>query len=329
MKGGKLKAKELIASVDCGGTYIKAALVDCRGNIIRRKKCSTEAERGMRVVVKNLASTARALALAGEYEIAGVALGMAGAIDYKNGILLQSPNFADSENFPLKAELERELDLPVFLENDANAYAMGEKWIGAGRGFNSLLCLTIGTGVGGGIILNNELWRGIDGTAGELGHVTIYPGGWKCKCGNRGCLEAYISAAGIMRMVKKAKRHGTLKHKNITPQLVYEAALRGDSAAVEIWQEVGRILGIGLATFVNIFNVEAIIIGGGIASAYDFFIERAKLEMRKRAFKLPAERIKLLKAELGDDAGILGAAYIAWQALKGAIGEPCFSSIRR
>ncbi|MEM2933671.1 MAG: ROK family protein [Methanocellales archaeon] len=317
-----MKARELIVSMDCGGTYIKAALVDCEGNIVCRRKCSTEAERGMRAVVKNLVSTARGFAV--EYKIAGVALGMAGAIDFKNGILLQSPNFAYSENFPLKAELERELALPVFLENDANAYAMGEKWIGAGRGFSSLLCLTIGTGVGGGIILNNELWRGIDGTAGELGHVTIYPDGLKCKCGNLGCLEAYISAGGIMRMAKKAKHPSTLKQRqNITPQLVYEAALRGDLAAVEIWQEVGRILGIGLATFVNIFNVEAIIIGGGIASAYDFFIESAKLEMRKRAFKVPAERIKLLKAELGDDAGILGAAYIAWQALKRrAKGKP-------
>ncbi len=308
---------ELIVSMDCGGTYIKAALVDCDGNIMHRKKCSTEAKKGMRAVVKNLASIAQAFAA--EYKIAGVAVGMAGAIDFKNGILLQSPNFADSENFPLKAELEKELALPVFLENDANAYAMGEKWVGAGRSFSSLLCLTIGTGVGGGIILNNELWRGVDGTAGELGHITIYPNGLKCNCGNRGCLEAYISAAGIIRIAKKAmaeKRDTILRYEqNITPQLVYEAALCGDSAAAEIWREIGRILGIALATFINIFNVEAIIIGGGIASAFDFFIESAKLEMMKRAFKIPAGRIKLLKAELGDDAGILGAAYLAWQAL--------------
>ncbi|MEM2924181.1 MAG: ROK family protein [Methanocellales archaeon] len=311
-----MKIKKLIASMDCGGTYIKAALVDCDGNIMSKRKCSTEAKKGMRAVVKNLASTARVFM--GEYEIVGVALGMAGAIDYKNGILLQSPNFADSENFPLKAELERELALPVFLENDANAYAMGEKWVGAGRGFSSLLCLTIGTGVGGGIILNNELWRGMDGTAGELGHVTIYPRGLRCKCGNRGCLEAYISAAGITRMARKAmvKRDTILKEKkDVNPRVVYEAASQGDKAALEIWREVGRILGIGLASFVNIFNVEAIIIGGGISSAFDFFIESAKLEMRKRAFRIPAKRIKLLKAELGDDAGILGAAYLAWQAL--------------
>jgi glucokinase len=303
--------------MDCGGTYIKAAIVDCNGNILGKRKCNTEAEKGMHAVVENLVSIARVFTA--EYKIAGIALGMAGAIDYKNGILLQSPNFMGSENFPLKAELEKALSLPVFLENDANAYAVGEKWKGAGRDFSSLLCLTIGTGVGGGIILNNELWRGVDGTAGELGHITIYPNGLKCKCGNRGCLEAYISAAGIMKIAKKVMAKAKRDRKNITlqlsPQLIYEAAVRGDSTAREIWRESGRILGIGLASFVNIFNVEAVIIGGGIASAFDFFIGSAKLEMRKRAFKIPVERIKLLKAELGDDAGILGAAYLAWQAL--------------
>ncbi len=312
--------KELIASIDCGGTYIKAALVDRNGNINSRKKLSTEAEKGMNAVAKNIASAVRAFEE--KNQIAGVALGMAGAIEFKSGVLLQAPNFTGSENFPLKAMLQRELSLPVFIENDANVYALGEKWLGAGKPFNSFLCLTIGTGLGGGIILNSKLWRGIDGTAGEFGHITIYPDGFKCKCGNRGCLEEYVSARAISRMVGKAlkrRRKTSLRREkleNITPQCVCEAALEGDKLSIEIWSEFGRILGIGLASLVNIFNAEAIIIGGGIASAFDFFKEDAVAEMKKRAFKLPADRIKLLKAKLGDDAGILGAACLAWNSLE-------------
>ncbi|MBI4361904.1 MAG: ROK family protein, partial [Euryarchaeota archaeon] len=259
--------------------------------------------------------------------VRGVAVGMPGAVDPRRGVLYQSPNFAGSGDYPLRSELEarlRGLGVPVVVENDANAYAVGEHWKGAGRGAPSLVCLTLGTGVGGAVILWGRLWRGEQGAAGELGHMVVDPEGPGCSCGGRGCLEAYLGARSIRRRIQEvADRSGEPGRwgKSPGPRELQAAAEKGDLLALQVWDEIGRHLGIGLASLVNIFNPHTIVIGGGVAAGWDLFMPPARREMEARAFRIPARRVKLARARLGDDAGVLGAARLAWQSLPGAAGE--------
>jgi glucokinase len=313
-----------VVAIDCGATNLKAAVVNRQGVLLQRQRKPTEAHLGMSLVVKNLAGLVKELSHG--YDITAVTLGIAGVVNAHGGIITQAPNFPDGINFPIREELRHALhplDLPILVENDANAYALGEMWLGAGKGFNSFICLTIGTGLGGGIILNRELWRGEDGTAAEIGHMVIYPDGERCFCGNQGCLEAYVSAVALDRIVRKGFEQkietnlwkmADSKPEKVTPELLYQTALQGDYFSRGIWMEFGRLLGIGLSNLINIFNPEAIIIGGGIAQAWSLFFPRAKEEVKRRALHLPSQRVKLLQAKLGDEAAILGAASLTLTA---------------
>ena len=310
-----------VIAIDCGATNLKAAVVNHQGVLLHRQWKPTEAHLGMPLVVKNLAGLVKELSEG--YDIAAVALGIAGVINAHDGIITQAPNFPGCIDFPIREELKQAfypLNIPILVENDANAYALGEMWLGAGREINSFICLTIGTGLGGGIILNRELWRGEDGTAAEIGHMVIYPDGERCLCGNQGCLEAYVSAVALSRIAREAfeQRIETRlwelvgsKPEKVTPELLYQTALQGDPFSRQIWTELGRVLGIGLSNLINIFNPEAIILGGGIAQAWSLFMPEAKKEVETRALRLPTQRVKLLQATLGDEAAILGAAYLA------------------
>jgi glucokinase len=306
----------VVIGVDLGGTNLRTALVNQNGEVVDKVKEPTCASDGHEKVVQKLIKNIKAQlhnALRSGTKIAAVGVGAPGVIHADTGVVVKSPNFPDWNNLPLKKELEAALALPVSIENDANAAALGEQWRGAGRGIASMILLTLGTGVGGGIILNGRIWPGADGMAGEIGHMTIIPDpdGRRCGCGNTGCLEMYASSRGIVMTY----RERSSRPKVITSEEIYQAARDGDALAGEVMKDMGRLLGIGIANLINIFNPEMIVIGGGVKDAWPLFIEAVREEIKKRAFEYPAARTQIVPSVLGDDAGMIGAAALAFQKL--------------
>lgn len=315
-----------VIGIDVGGTNLRGALVDADGKIINRMKVASGADHGIEAVIENLVRLIRNIG--GGDEVSAVGFGIPGIIDFKSGIITQAPNICSVNNYPIRENLRARLgeSVRVIIENDANCAAVGEWWMGAGKDVDSLVMITLGTGVGGGIMLGGRLWRGADGMGGEVGHMTVYPDGARCNCGNFGCLESYSSATAVRRMVKEvladpgsqtALRH-LVKDEDPgrMPEAVMKAALEGDRAALGIWERFGTALGIGMASLVNILNVEMIVIGGGVSEAWEMFIGRALEELKRRALRAPAERVQVMKSVLGDDEGIIGAAYLALNAGK-------------
>jgi glucokinase len=243
-----------------------------------------------------------------------------GSVHAQTGLVVNAPNVPAIVDFPLNEALAASLGRPILIENDANAAAVGEMWKGAGRGYQTIICFTLGTGVGSGVILNGQLLRGIDGTAGEIGHTSVDPfGGVKCKCGSIGCLEVYASATAIVRMAREllsgypdSTLHA-IPTADLSAKEIARAAREHDPCALAVFEKMAVHLGVGLANVVNALNPEAIVIGGGVSAAFDLFAPRAREEMMSRAFPVPAQRCQIVRAECGDDAGLLGAAWLALQ----------------
>ena len=243
-----------VIGIDIGGTNLRGALVDSEGNIHKRMKILSQADQGIDKLIDNLANFIADISK-GE-KVPNIGVGIPGIIDSKNGIITQAPNIMNVDNYPLRSVLKEKLgpDLNIVIENDSNSAALGEWWIGASKDVNSMIMLTMGTGVGGGIVLDGNLWTGADGMAGEIGHMTIYPDGARCNCGNYGCLESYASATAIRRMVKEGLQDGNLNtvlrettenmHIEDIPRIVMEAASSGEEFSLKIWKEVGVALGI-------------------------------------------------------------------------------------
>ncbi len=308
----------VVIGVDLGGTNLRTAILSPEGEIFDRHKEATYASDGWQKVVGRLTENIkrqRDVAVQKGLKVDAVGVGAPGVIQVDQGIVVKSPNFPDWNNLPLKELLEKTLRIPVFIENDANAAALGEQWRGAGKGIRSMILLTLGTGVGGGIILDNKIWHGADGMAGEIGHMTLIPDGRPCTCGNTGCLEMYASARGIVQSYREALGTPGVPPSDarepITSERVYEAARAGSGIGVRVMKEMGRMLGIGIASLINIFNPERIVIGGGVKDAWPLFIDATREEIMKRAFEVPARRTEIVPSQLGDDAGMAGAAAVA------------------
>ncbi len=311
----------LVCAVDLGGTNLRAANIDHHGQIHERVRTVTPGSKPAAEIVAAIAAAVRdcesAVAKRGA-GVGGISVVVPGSVQVETGIVLNAPNLPSLLGFELGPALKTALGRPVRLENDANAAALGEMWLGAARGHQSILCLTLGTGVGGGIILDGKLWRGLDGTAGELGHTSVEPfGGVQCKCGNTGCLEVYASATAIVRMTREslAQHAGSLLQSiadELTSEKICSAATAGDELALEVFRRMGVYLGIATANFVNIFNPEMIVIGGGVSAAWDLFSPYARAEVIKRAFPVPAQRCQIVRAACADDAGLLGAAWLGF-----------------
>lgn len=311
---------EFVFAADLGGTHLRAGIVNRNGRIHHQLKRSTPQAEKPNEIVRALVAGARecesSVSKIGG-RITAVSVAVPGTVDVDNGVVIKAPNVPCLDGFRLAAALESELQWRAMLENDANAAAVGEMWQGAGRGYSSLVCITLGTGVGGGIILNNELWRGADGSAAEVGHMAVDPfDGVPCTCGSRGCLEVYASATAIVRMTREARPRypKSMLHttEDLTARIVYEAGVAGDELAVEVFRRMGVYLGIGIASLINLLNPEIIVIGGGVASGWRLFERHMRQQVTERAFPLPARRVKILPAECGDDAGLLGAARLAF-----------------
>ena len=249
---------------------------------------------------------------------AGIGIGVPGTIDIKTGMLRESPNLPGWSESPVQAQIEKLLGTRVILENDANAAALGEKWLGAARGVDDMVMLTLGTGVGGGIVLKGRIWHGMTGMAGEFGHMTVEPEGPPCGCGNRGCVEQYASATAVVRMAKEAIASGRApalaSAANSDPEFsaraVYNLAIQGDEEAKKIFARVGRGLGICIANLVNAFNLPMYVVGGGVASAWEAFSPFVFHELRQRSLVYAATAPASSPARRGMGVGARGAGMV-------------------
>lgn len=312
-------SSDLILGIDLGGTDCKFGIVDSQGRIIHSSKNPTRAELGPEGVIDGMASHARNLLAI--HKVKAIGVGVPGPMSSRLGIVFETPNLPGWINTPARQMLEDRLQLPVTLNNDANAAAFGEYWAGAAVGVDleCMVLFTLGTGVGGGIILNGELYVGPDDTAGELGHMCINFDGPLCGCGSRGCIEAYASATAIRREVREALEAGvkTAIHipegaeEDFGAKVVYDAAMAGDAFAIDLFRRVGDALGVAAATMINTLNPNMIVYGGAVANAEDFIFGPLKERIKLNAFDQPAKRAQIVKAKLGNDAGIIGAAGLA------------------
>lgn len=316
----------VVIGADLGGTHLRAATVDGRGRICERTKQRTPRDERADEIVRALVAVARQFEQRSrEYgqKIRSLSVAVPGTVQTESGVVMKAPNLPSLNGFRLGTALASELEYPVVVENDVNAAAVGEAWRGAAREFGTSICVMLGTGVGGGVILNNRLWRGIDGTAAEIGHITVEPYGAPCGCGNRGCLEVYASATAIVRitreLIPRYPQSPLHASEGLTAEEIYKRGLAGDELALEVFRRVGFYLGIGLGGLINVLNPEVIVIGGGAAGGWDLFIEHLRREVAARAFAVPAERAQIVQAECGDDAGILGAAHLAFTSSDKAV----------
>ena len=300
--------------VDVGGTKIAAGVVSPEGKLLNEVRYPTASVRE-----RLLSTVAEAIAeVEGGYEVGGVCLAVPGFILARENKVLSAANLEAIEGIPLKDEMGDRTGLPVTVENDANAAAWGERAFGAAKDVDDLVFVTLGTGVGGGIISHGVLLRGARGMGGELGHITVQPAGPRCGCGNRGCLEALASGTAIERRAREVadeRPHSALR-RLATERAplggdVLDLARKGDEAAIEVLRETGTWLGIGLATYINIFDPEVIAIGGGVSQAGDLVSEPARRELQLRSHSPSRDLVEIRAATLGSEAGMVGAAALA------------------
>ncbi len=313
--------------IDLGGTNIKAALVNViTGEITGTTSVPTQAHEGHDAVIQRMADLAHdIITKTGKQksDIGGIGVGLPGLLDLEHGLTLFLPNLHGQwRSVPVRQELSEKAGLPVALINDARAATMGEWKFGAGRGVESCALYTLGTGIGGGLILNGELYLGIGGAAGELGHISVDLNGPRCNCGSRGCIEAMasgpaIAAAAMKAVVQGATTRITAMCKDdlnlITPELVCQAALAGDVVAREIYDTAGAAIGYGIANIVVALTPRRIIIGGGVAAAGDLILEPIRRTVKERVKLADADAYEIIPATLGNNAGLMGAAVWAQQ----------------
>jgi len=314
-----------VLALDLGGTKIIAAIVSNQGRVMAREYRPTLADEGPQAVINRILSTIdRLLSLrkVGSSQLSSISIAAAGAINFEKGLVTSSPNLPGWQNIPLRDIVREKYRVNTFLINDASAAALGEHRFGAGREVNNLVLLTLGTGIGGGIIINGRLYSGPCGSAGEIGHMTIDVNGPRCSCGNIGCLEMLASGTAVAKEAISRIRQGEWssltdivegKIESITAEKVGVAAQGGDSLALAVVLKAATYLGVGMVNLVNIFNPEMIIVGGGMVKMGDLLLDPARQVVRERAFQLPAQAVSIVPAQLGDDAGVLGAAIFAFQ----------------
>lgn len=299
---------EYSIGVDLGGTNLRAAAVARDGRMLEKTSGRTQYSEGREAIVADMVQAISALReKLGREDLAGIGIGVPGFINLQSGVIMNCNNISSLENFPIRDEIGRRLGTTVILENDANAAALGEKWIGAGRDVNDLIMLTLGTGIGGGIISNGKVLRGYRGMAGELGHITAVPYGNPCGCGNRGCVEKHGSATAITAMAKLLGLGESL-----SARAVFDLAKAGDEKARMIFTSMGESVGIVLAMLVNAFNFPLYLIAGGVTAGWELFAPPMIEETRRRSFTFRTTDTRIERAQLGNEAGLYGAAYLPW-----------------
>ncbi|HVI10405.1 MAG TPA: ROK family protein [Candidatus Binatia bacterium] len=319
--------------VDLGGTNLRISAVTTEGELLEKVTLGTRLSLGRDHVIGEMCQAIQdaSAKYKNAGKLVGVGIGVPGIIDMASGMIRKSANFPGWEDYPVRAEIERRLGARVVLDNDANVAALGEQWLGAARGVPNMAVITLGTGIGGGIVLEGKIWHGMNGMAGEVGHVNVEPEGHPCGCGSRGCAEQYASATAIVRMAREAIASGEApslaKASSSDPEFgaksIYNLAIQGDEHARQIFRTAGRYLGIMLSGVVNVLNLNMYVIGGGVSSAWDAFAPTMFEELRWRsevyAATGPDDRTSgsgegktiITRALLGSDAGLYGAARAA------------------
>lgn len=317
---------ELWLGIDLGGTNVKVALVSHDGEVVQKSSLKTHADRGPDAVMAIMAEgAASVVADAGQTmkDIAAAGIGAPGPMNWQTGVVYSPPNLPGWKDVPLAQLMGERLGIRCYVDNDANCACLGEFERGAGRDVRNMCLFTLGTGIGGGLVIEGQLLRGIDGTAGEIGHMRVEHEGRACNCGAKGCLEAYASATGLVKTAKERLTGGAVTRlrdltlESITARKISELALAGDTFCVEVIQETGRWLGVAAADLINLLNPEMLAFAGGLADAGDMLLGPAREIAAAMAFEVPARRAKIVRAELGKDAGVIGAAFSARQRHKG------------
>ncbi|MGA9529236.1 MAG: ROK family protein [Terriglobales bacterium] len=334
--------KNFAIGVDLGGTNLRIAAVDDEGTLVEKVTLGTKVSLGRDHVIDDMCQAIQHMLEKYSHSatLLGIGIGVPGIIDMQSGLLRESPNLPGWADYPVRAEIERRLKTVVILENDANVAALGEKWLGAAKDFDNMAMLTLGTGVGGGLVLRGSIWHGMSGMAGEFGHTNVEPEGHPCLCGNRGCLEQYASATAVVRMAREkiaANASSSLARAahadaEFSAKSIYNMAIQGDEEARKIFRRVGRALGIVLSTMVNSLNLPIYVIGGGVSSAWEAFSPTIFEELRQRSMVYAAtappdplashqgasahveafsgRKTIITRALLGSDAGLYGAAHL-------------------
>lgn len=313
-------SKELYLGIDMGGTHIKIAVVDSKGCILEETVIDTKIKEKPVNVIRSI--IAEASKFKNYKKTKSIGVGIAGDIDCKNGIVRFSPNLPMWRNVKLKALFQKLTKKRTFVDNDANTAGIGAFWLDTKGKANNLICVTLGTGVGGGIIINKKLYRGASCTAGEIGHITIDPYGNKCNCGNRGCIETFMGAKYLSAYARKYLKNKKSKiidlltnkdYSKITPKILYTAAVKGDKSAIEIWNYAGERLGILLVNLINFANPDTIVLCGGISHAGKYIVNPVKQEIKKRAFDSADKACKILVSKYTSKLGVVGAAMLPKQ----------------
>ncbi|MGC5326245.1 ROK family glucokinase [Brevibacillus sp. SYSU BS000544] len=312
----------IIAGVDVGGTAIKIALFDQAGSMLLKTQEPTPVAGGVDAIIESVHKTIQHLISqlnTPDVQLLGIGVGVPGFVDNKSGIVFEAVNLHWKTHVPLREKLEHLTKVPVYVGNDANNAALGEMWQGAGQGATDLVAITLGTGVGGGVIVEGRVIQGVTGAGGEIGHITVEPtGGPPCNCGKTGCLENYASATGIIRegmrvakdqsspfLAERLSTNGKVNAKD-----VFDAALAGDEAALAIVDQAAHYLGFGLSQLANILNPAKIVIGGGVSAAGDFLFDRIRQSFQKFTLPIAFRACEILPATTGNDAGVIGAAWL-------------------
>ncbi|GLI34963.1 ROK family protein [Desulforhabdus amnigena] len=316
--------KRMFIGIDIGGTNMRAALIDKQGKILQLNKIPTDNAAGAENASKRLVETCRSLVQKSPEwggNVVGIGMGVAGKINAKEGLVVFSPNIPCMRNYPLGIELEEGLSIPVVMENDANVFGIGENWIGAGHALDNWVGLTLGTGVGGCLILEGRLWEGDHlGFAAELGHIIVQPGGPLCNCGLRGCLEAHASGRALMQGVEEAVEQGALSNgplfekwqrNALNPKVIYECALQEDPTALKLFNRMGWALGLAIANLFTALGIRHAIIGGGVSASWDLFVGPLRESLANHSSFLSPEEMVILRSSLQDDAALVGAAKLA------------------
>lgn len=317
---GRIKMAQNRIGIDVGGTNVKLALVSPEGKIIYSNSIPTHAEMGYEYTVSNIKEAIHVLLKetgSSSSDIEGIGFGFPGQVDYKSGIVRLAPNIPGWVDVPIAKLIEDEFNIPTRVDNDVRCAALGELNFGAGQGCENLICITVGTGIGSGLIVNGKLVRGASNAAGEIGHIKLQmKDGPICGCGDTGCLEAFASGPAIVAMAEnyiaggKSTKYRELANPDITPYIVYEAAKAGDPVAKRIFTIMGEYIGIGLSSVINLLNPEKVIIGGGVAASGEFLMGSIKETVKKRAMKIAGETVEIVPAQLGNTAGVIGASLL-------------------
>lgn len=315
-----------LGGIDLGGTKILSLVASTKGETLGQNRRPTRAERGPQKVIAGMVDSLRAAARKAGLDVgglAGVGVVSPGPLDYASGVIGELPNLPGWRGMPLADEMRAALGVPVFVDNDATAAALGEHTFGAGRGYRHVIYVTVSTGIGGGIIIDGRVYRGASGAAGEVGHQVVEEGGPQCSCGRHGCLEELASGTAIAHRAEELIARGEGKgiarmledDETLSARTVHRAARAGDPEARRIIEEAGHYLGVGLANLVNIFNPELIIIGGGLTNIGRMLLDPARRVVRRDPFPEPRRDVRIVRAALGDRVGALGAVALAMEGL--------------